>query len=276
MHNSGSKKKTKRPSRDRGALWNVRNPKKLRELVQRRIDERCGGSQRRAAKEFDLSQAWLNRFLAGKRQITQAQFGILYGLMTLLGDENYFEWRESIMPPGTQETIGHGGSVWEQEVLANSSRGSGTRWVRSRNEFIAVPIEKDSNGLTARDRERNLLWAHVKDRWPKLVKRFARIFEADRTRQDELALRRVLDPLIDDSESGYNMLSWRELHPKRLEAVIRLGIIREAKLLVPLSHPVARMVRAGDMSLDSFVRDHGPESVFVFPPDKPVTLRGAH
>jgi hypothetical protein len=179
-----------------------------------------------------------------------------------MGDEKFSEWRELILPSGSYETIGHAAMVWIDATLANSSRGTGERWIRGPEGFSRRPLERDASGVTARDRERETLWRHVRDRWPTLAERFDRMFKLDLWKVGEVALRRVLDPLIDDSESGYFMMSWRELHPTRLKSVIELGIRREEKLLLPLIHPVARTVRASDVPITVFEHDHGKESVW--------------
>jgi hypothetical protein len=258
----GKSRKPNQRTREKGALWTVREPvERLRELVAIAVRDRCGGSQGRAAREFGLSKAWLSRLLSGRRVIA-AEWDTLYCVMNLLGDEKFSEWRALVMPPGSHETIGRAANAWVDETLENSSRGTGQRWIRGPDGFFPSPLEKDAAGMTARDRERKALWQHVHDRWPKLAKRFDRIFTGDYWRLGQVALCRVLDPLIDDSESGYFMASWRELHPTRLEAVITLGIRREEKLLLPLSHPVARIVRASDVPITVFAHDHGKESVW--------------
>jgi hypothetical protein len=229
-------------------------------MVREAVQRRCGGSQRRAAREYGLSSSWLNKFLSGAALIS-AEWDTLYGLMNLIGNNPEGAWPEFIMPSSAARTIGPASTEWIEEFLANASRGIGQRWVRTTEGFVRVPIEQDSAGLSIRDKERVILWRHVKRRWPELVTRFDKIFRDDLKGLDRVALVRILDPLIDDSESGYFLRSWRELHPTRLATIIKLGIMREEKLLLPLVHPVERLVRAADVPISQFEHDHGKASV---------------
>jgi hypothetical protein len=251
----------KKRTRERGALWTVRDADRIREKVRDAVERRCGGSQRRAALEYGLSQSWLSKFLRGGKLIA-AEWDTLYGLMNLIGDDQSGGWPEFIMPSGAAHTIGPASTQWVSEFLANASHGTGQRWIRAGEDFVRVPIERDNAGLSARDRERATLWRHIKMKWPKLAARFDKLFRDDLKGLDRVALVRILDPLIDDSESGYFFRSWREFHPKHLEAIVKLGILREEKLLTPFVHPVERLIRASDTPVSQFERDHGRESVW--------------
>jgi hypothetical protein len=50
-----------------------------------------------------------------------------------------------------------------------------------------------------------------------------------------------------------------------LGKIIKLGIMREEQLLLPLVHPVERLIRATDATLSQFEHEHGRESVWPAP-----------
>lgn len=255
-----SNRKVKSPTRERGMLWKVRKPERLQTLVGDAMRTTFGNSYSKAAAASGLSESWLRRLLDGAR-VDEIELRMLYGVLLLLGEGRGEEWADLFMPSGVNKSIGPAFKKWRERFLFNSSHGSGTRWVRVADEFIAEPIVKNADGLTQRDRDRNELWASFANRYARDVERFEKIFENDTYGLREISFRRVLDPLIDSAETGYFTESWRELHLKRWGKVIKLGIQREEALMLPLRLRSARLIVASDNTADEFERRHGAEAV---------------
>ncbi len=253
-------------TREKGALWPIRDTAGLRALVIRALEQHrsiCEAEQtpfrfKLLAKACGLSAPWLHNFLSERNDPHEIQLKTWLGLSKLVGRGNAEEF-DSLFMPQVRETLGFGYRRWLRESDRMASEGTGYRWERAATDFRAVAIARDGRDLTQRDQERDQLWSCVCAKLPSLAKDFEQIFEPpDWSEHRHAALTRVLEPFLLSAESGYVMRSWEEFSPRARRELIALGIRRE-KLLRPTSMPWARIAMAADLSTADFVARHGSD-----------------
>ncbi len=258
-------RKANHGTREKGALCPILDRARLRELVKDSIEQRRASCSERGksfhvallAKACGLTPSWLNNYLRGRSDPYEIQLKTWDGLARLVGPENNEDFESLFMPDQPDDTLGFGYRHWLQESDRLASEGTGYRWERRSGRFRAVPIERDEDGLTQRDRERDRLWSCARAKWPELTNAFDHIFEApDWSAHRHAALTRVLEPFLQCAESGYVMRSWDDFAPEARRELIALGIRRE-KLMRPKSMPWARIAAAATMSIDGFVARFG-------------------
>jgi hypothetical protein len=112
-----------------------------------------------------------------------------------------------------------------------------------------------------RQSEREDLLKAVSNRCRRMLEDFRAFLDRfGHEEQAELAIARILDPLVDAPESGFIQRSWRELSTGDLERFVRAGIVRE-KLLLSRSPYEMRSQEIGELSLDEFRKRFGGRQI---------------
>jgi hypothetical protein len=246
MRKRGPRAPTKRggkSTREKGKLLPVVYPERLAEAIEREIAERFGGNRHEAAAQSGLSVIWLGRFLDPLTRPRSVQPAVFEALGRFFVGRRRLVAIDCFFPDGTSELLNRYGE-WLRESLVRSANGGGV-WVEMHGaEPSVVKAERDADGLTQRDHEREALWAEVQRAHSAIAERLENLF-VNRTpipARLELAKRRVLDPLIESAESGFIEPSWRHMRRADVHAVLMLGLERE-EVLVGKDVPAERVAK---------------------------------
>lgn len=228
--------RTRRPTKGRIP---IQNP----ELLARLLDaawRKQWTSIRAACRELRISQPLLSRLIRPARGVRPTIRAISYenyrSLFRLFPERQHPAVKRAfILGPVARLRDGHANWVWHQ--VQKSSNGIETRWYwteRGPKHEKRRPVRM---GTSDRDRERLLLWRKLRSLSPGLYKSaeaLLRTTPVDGYR--EMALCRVLDPLISSDDSAFIEPSWREwcrtaTGRECLLRFVRLGVRRERMLL---------------------------------------------
>lgn len=152
---------------------------------------------------------------------------------------------------------------WVNEQRELASFGATRRWFRTTYGLRDEERPPQTVGKSDRDKERQALWEYVGELAPQVVRDANVAFRKVRDRgYIELALIRVLDPLINGPDTGFVEPSWREWRSdekgrQRLLKFVRLGLQREMLLLRGRLHTSERAMAVLSTPYDDFVRIHG-------------------
>jgi hypothetical protein len=267
---------SKRGSPPPGRYWPIHDKPGLRQVLERTIKERgFEGAPSRAASELGVDQSLLSRLLHEQSDhISQKNFADLIGFVLdeeqlphtdSASNERYNSLLLTIQPVELSTLVGSE-ARWYGATMRAASEGTGIRWVRTARGFEARDIIDSDGGGSFRDRERDALWKFVCARFPATEAEAERLFAAlpsDAIGYARIIKIRVLDVLLNSSESGFVELSWRELkdnEPETIEKVVSLGLRRERELLRRTLVP-ERWKQIVTPTLEEFAARHGAECV---------------
>lgn len=153
--------------------------------------------------------------------------------------------------------------AWIEEQRGVASRGASRRWFRTFHglgdeERRAAPV-----GESDRDAERQALWSYVKELDPVFGRGVdVALGKVRDSGYQEVALIRILDPLINGPDSGFIEPSWREWRTdekgrRRLMKFLRLGFERETLLLHGRLRTSERAMNVLKSPRDDFISTYG-------------------
>ncbi len=152
---------------------------------------------------------------------------------------------------------------WISEQRDIASRGSEYRWFRTAHGLSDERREDMPTGESDRDKERRALWRYAKEVAPAFTESVITAFQKARDRQYfQLALIRMLDPLINAPDTAFIEPSWREWRATRkgrmrLLKFLRAGFKREELMLKVRLHTTERALNLLALDYDEFLRIYG-------------------
>lgn len=152
---------------------------------------------------------------------------------------------------------------WVEAQLAAASAGATRRWFRTAHGLSDEIRRPQPTGKSDRDKERDALWGFIKGLDPHFVGEVeAALQEVEEQSYRRLILVRILDPLINGSDSGFIEPSWREWRTtdkgrRRLAKFLRLGFDRERLLLEFRLRTSERAMNVLASPHDDFVQIYG-------------------
>ena len=192
------------------------------------LGKNFGGSQSRAAKETDISQATWSRWTRGQApKMTDAN---REKLQTLLGFLEMFAlWSVFLTPWGRQILMSYSKWFDRQRALLGGQCDAESQ-VTKTGACVSVTDRGDDDW---RLHARKWLEAKIKEKFPYHFNRFQEFLRKDghTGTRASLAWARVVDPLLDCRDSCGVERCWSELKDDDLEDFIEAGIKREMILL---------------------------------------------
>lgn len=213
---------------NRRHLYEIRDQDLLKDLTVTILAERFEGSQSRAAKETEISQATWSRWTRGQApRMTDAN---REKLQELLGFPDRFAlWSVFLKPRGRQILQSYVKWLDRQRVLLGGAYDAESQ-VTKAGACVSVTDRGDDDW---RLHARKWLEAKIKEKFPYHFNRFQKFLRKDghTGTRASLAWARVVDPLLDCRDSCGVERCWSELKDDELENFIEAGVIRETILL---------------------------------------------
>jgi hypothetical protein len=213
-----------------GRLWPIADRALLRQLVRAAIDERFGGSQRRAAAETGLSSAWISRVLNEATTPTEVQIDTLVALRRLLVEADDDAYVDLLLPDASSPLF-RAYSAWIEHSIEQASIGTGSWLTNDVDGTKSEEIVRDEDGQTQLDRERAALLVHVAAIAPDIKERMELLAKQLNPHRWLVSLSRILDLLVTSPQAGFAEPWWRTMHADDVREVVRKGLEREELLL---------------------------------------------
>lgn len=264
---------TRSPRRVASDTLPIQDRERLAKFVSRLVAP--FGSQRLASRALGIPQTQISRML--NRELGELARQNVRRLIALVGPtERRTLARVFTMPsPGRLRRVY---LAWIQEQLAIASRGTPRRWYRTLHGISDEVRHPAVVGNSDRDAERKALWRYVQELDPAFVRDVDAALGKVRDRgYRELALVRILDPLINGPDSGFIEPSWREWRKdekgrNRLKRFIRLGVNRERLLLEMRLRTSERAMNVLGASHEEFEKLYGESAAPLIPQQNPFDL----
>jgi hypothetical protein len=245
-------------TRTSGDLFEVQDMSAFTSVVNTLIDHVGDGQQTILAERIGLTQSALSRLSRGLTpRITRTTAVALETATKLVSTELTDQFRAAIISPEAMRLHNDGYLAWCDERFDRWEERDGPSWLvhadgQPRSTGVADPM-----GLCAtRRRLVQALWQIAHQDFPAVFAAFRDAMMArhvDKIRQ-EVAVLRVIEPLLEASQSGYVERSWSELSAKERRDFIDAGIRREL-ILLDRQPALARAIRIATEGAGTFARE---------------------
>lgn len=244
-------------TRTRGDLFKVRDAPKLATVGAKLVAMRGAGSISEAAKNIGVSRSTLSRILdENKPTLTRATAIALGTAAKSIDNDLVNRFHNALISPDAMRIFREGYQAWVRERFARWEERDGPSWVMTVFGNVA-PTAMDPMSTAGQRRQMiQGIWRLAHAEFPALMDAFrseliARHVERER---QEVAVLRVLEPLLEASQSGYVERSWSELSAKERRDFIDAGIRREL-ILLDREPALARATRIATEGAHTFARE---------------------
>lgn len=221
-------------TRTRGDLFKVRDATALAMVGENIVAMRGEGFVSHAAKNIGVSRSTLTRILfQNKPTLTRATAIALGTAAKSIDNDLVNRFHNALISPDAMRIFREGYQAWVRERFERWEERDGTSWrVMANGDVLTDP----ASPLRLAANRRQLIQGIWRLAHAELSDVFAHFRDAmvarhvERERQ-EVAVLRVLEPLLEASQSGYVERSWSELSAKERRDFIDAGIRRELILL---------------------------------------------
>lgn len=244
-------------TRTRGDLFKVRDAPALAMVGENIVAMRGEGFVSHAAKNIGVSRSTLTRILfQNKPTLTRATAIALGTAAKSIDNDLVNRFHNALISPDAMRIFREGYQAWVRERFARFEERDGPSWRIYPSGTVASdpaqPLQLAAN-------RRQL----IQGIWRIAHAEFSDVFAAfrdemvrrhvERERQ-EVAVLRVLEPLLEASQSGYVERSWSELSAKERRDFIDAGIKREM-ILLNREPALARATRIATEGAHTFARE---------------------
>lgn len=244
-------------TRTRGDLFKVRDAPKLADVVNQVIAFRGAGSEAEAARNVGVSRATLSRIRRKQKPTLTRATAIALGTAAKsihVGLVNDFH--AALISPDAMRIFREGYQAWVRERFARWEERDGPSWRIYPSGTVASdpaqPLQLAANRRQLIQGIWRLAHAEFRDVMVKFSDEMVR--RNVETERQEVAVLRVLEPLLEASQSGYVERSWSELSAKERRDFIDAGIRREL-ILLDREPALARATRIATEGAHVFARE---------------------
>ena len=241
-------------TRTRGDLFKVRDATELAIVAEKIVDLRGAGSVTEAAKNVGVSRSTLGRIMAEQKPTLTRATAIALGTAAKSIDNDLVNrFHNALISPDAMRIFREGYQAWVRERFERWEERDGPSWRISALNAAVEPIDRHP------PQRRQM----IQGIWRLAHAEFSDVFAAfrnemvsrhvERERQ-EVAVLRVLEPLLEASQSGYVERSWSELSAKERRDFIDAGIRREL-ILLNREPALARATRIATEGAHTFARE---------------------
>ena len=245
-------------TRTRGDLFKVRDATALAMVGENIVAMRGEGFISRAAKNVGVSRSTLARILdQNKPTLTRATAIALGTAAKSIDIDLVNRFHNALISPDAMRIFREGYQAWVRERFARWEERDGPTWRVMYRDGTIAPIDGKPLALAAMRRQLiQGLWRLAHAEFSDVFAHFRDAMLArhvERERQ-EVAVLRVLEPLLEASQSGYVERSWSELSAKERRDFIDAGIRREL-ILLDREPALARATRIATEGAHIFARE---------------------
>jgi DNA-binding transcriptional regulator YdaS (Cro superfamily) len=222
------------------------------------------GTETRTAERLGVSQSTVNRMRnRALEKITRNTVIALERAAKLLNEELLSGLRDALVPPTAQEYL-WGYNEWCQERTTRWQERDGKTW-RIGPLMRAEPSAGPGYTLpVVRQEFLRLLWKRVHQEFPEVFRKFREEMKrrsVDGMRQ-EVAITRIIEPLLEATQSAYVERSYSELTERERRDFIDAGIKREL-ILLDREPAITRARRLAEEGADTFAKQQGEHALYA-------------
>jgi hypothetical protein len=227
-------------------------------------------SETKAAEQIGVSQPTLNRLRRGAAEaITRATASALERAVKALGDSDptYLEMagdlKAAIVAPETHQYMA-GYTQWCDERLSRWQERDGMTWKVGPFRQLEPVADVPPAMAIVRQEMRRMLWQRAHQDFPELFRRFRdeMVSKGVEEVRQEVAVMRVIEPLLEATQSAYIERSYSELTERERRDFIDAGIKREL-ILLDREPAMTRARRITEEGADVFAKEQGGRALYV-------------
>lgn len=213
----------------KGQHWRIIDPELLASALEGEIQEQFDGVLAKAARKWDLPERTLRRLVQprfGSRRAAlwarrSIREGVYRKLRRVLKRDRDF-WRRVVLEPDALPRF----AIYHAWIRETRRRIVAETYLDRAVSNVLPPQDSDY-----RSEQRDVLWALIAAYRPHVRNEIEQLALKHTAERLELAIDRIVEPLLDARRSGFVELDWRELSREKFDQFIDCGWTRERLLL---------------------------------------------